>query len=217
MGVLILIFLPTNLQTLPSTSALALEIGPDSVSEKARATYNTLFLLPQDNAMQPLIGMGPGQYSSRASLIASGEYLKGTTIPFPPQLGRATDQYILSLYRASFIESTAAGNSSSRFPFYSWLSLYGEFGVIGFLTFLVIAFRRIVKIGASNSVDFGLMRPVCLILWLYILLMGIQDNYWEWTQAMFVAFLSVKILSTYLSSASSRDVAPRVLTREAHA
>lgn len=195
-GLFAALLLPNNLQLTPYLFRLTFEFGPNSPSEKTRATYNTLFRLPQDAPLQPLIGLGPGQYSSRASLIRSGEYLMGGRLPLPNHVHPLTDRYILSEWR--FFLNTRPNGGSTFFPFYSWLSIYGEFGwfgvaaVVGLIVTALHTFRR------ARSVEFPRLHLAMTILLLYVALLGFQDNYWEIAQAILPAFLILRFGYSYL-------------------
>jgi hypothetical protein len=200
--ILVPTFLPKNLETFPYFLKYNLSIGPNSKSEKARATYNTLFLLPNDYPFQPIIGIGPGQYSSRASLILTGEYLKGTKIPLPTHINPVTERYILSLFR-SFLQTYPNGASSFH-PFYSWLSLYGETGILGTAVVILFAFVAITTLSKLKSDDFPSLNFLTITMILYLLILGVHDNYWEFTQAVFPSVLMIKISHDYLVSYGRR-------------
>lgn len=198
-AVLVPLLLPQNFSTIPVYLERTLDISPLAASEKARATFYTLYVLPEDRPIQPWIGLGPGQYSSRASLMLSGEYLRDNPLRF---LGRhvspETDRYILELWR-QFLAFRPNGGST-YFPFYSWLSVYGELGMIGISLTLsaigtfVLTFRRRV------SAVFPRLPFALTVLILYLALLGLQDNYWEFTQAMLPALILLKLGYDYLNN-----------------
>ncbi|NWF79024.1 MAG: hypothetical protein HXY37_03125 [Chloroflexi bacterium] len=195
-GLFAFALLPNNLQLTPYLLRLTFEFGTDSPSEKTRATYNTLFLLPQEAPLQPLIGLGPGQYSSRASLIRSGQYLSGGRLPLPNHVHPLAERYILSEWYSFLINRPNGG--STFFPFYSWLSTYGEFGwmgVAGVVTLILLALRTFRR---ARSVEFPRLHLAMTILLLYVALLGVQDNYWEIAQAIFPAFLILRVGYSYL-------------------
>ena len=193
---LVAVVLPRNLATLPRYARDTLLISESGVSEKAVATYNTIFRLRQDEPLQPVLGLGPGQYSSRAALIRSGEYLSAN-VPIPFYANRYTKAYILSLWD-SFFERHPQGGST-YFPFYSWLSVYGEMGIVGVLAvfaLLVITAWRILR---HRSPIFRSLSLVMLVLLIYVGILGLHDNYWEWTQAIFPTFLILHLSMQYLA------------------
>lgn len=195
LAILLPILLPKNLATLPNFISYTTDIREDAYSEKARAIFYTIFRLPQDFELQPIIGIGPGQYSSRASLIRTGEYLKGSGIPLPNYTSSATGKYIMPLW-ASFLKRPGGG--STYFPFSSWMSLYGEMGVFGMIAVLYAIFRVSFKLRKWNSKEYPGLNLALLVLLFYIAFLGLQDNYWEFTQAIFPAFLTLTIGYQYL-------------------
>lgn len=211
LAVLLPIFLPNNLETVPRFLSFTFDIQENAYSEKARSTFFALFRLPEEAPLQPLIGLGPGQYSSRASLIMSGQYLQGTSLPLPHYASALTEKYILALWNSV---KQRPGMGSSYFPFYSWLSLYTEMGIIGILAALLILVNLTLNIRRWNSVEFPGLSIAMLTLLFYIAFLGIQDNYWEFTQAIFPAFLSLSIGYNYLRS-EKRIRAQRPLVEDA--
>lgn len=168
--------------------------GPNAVSPKIRATYNTLVNVPQVVPLQPLIGLGPGQYSSRASLIRSGEYLEGR-LPLPPLAHPLAEQYIISEWR--FFKRSLMGGSVF-FPFYSWLSVYGEFGLIGIIAVISFSMVVLLTLLRSSSQKFPYLRTAMIVLLIYIVVLGFQDVYWEMAQAIFPGMLILRLGFDYL-------------------
>ncbi len=192
-GILIGLFQPKNFANIDHYATQTLNISTESDSEKAIATYYSIFNLPNDEALQPFIGLGLGQYSSRAALIRSGKYL-GSSAIFPVYTNKYTDTYIISL----LVRERSYAGGSTYFPFYSWLSLYGEAGWLGVLFVIGLLFVVAKKIIKHESVVFPYMQIGLLILMFYIALLGFQDNYWEWAQAIFPAFLILRLGTQYL-------------------
>jgi hypothetical protein len=193
-GGLTCFFLPANLAMAPRMVRESLDIRPWSPSPKAFATYSTLWELPRREPWQPLVGLGPGQYSSRAALIRSGQYLSVDGI-VPIYTTPYTDQFILPL-AAPFFSGVRSG--STYFPFYSWLSLYGELGVPGVAAGVAALLWFVVKLSGAGDRRFPLLSHSLTALALYVALLGFQDNYWEWTQAVLPAFVLLRAGSQYL-------------------
>jgi hypothetical protein len=168
------------------------------LSGKSLAVYNTIFEVPHYENMQPLIGIGPGQYSSRASLIRSHEYFV-RELPFPRYAGALMETYILSEWRLFFLRH---GSGSTYFPFFSWLSLYGEMGLVGLVFILYIIVKGIRIFQTSNYPDFPNLNLFGVMMIIYLSLVGLQDNYWEWTQAFFPAMLNLSLLFAYVRKTS---------------
>lgn len=200
------IFFPSNIKSIPILLAHSLAFGEDSYSEKVVATFNTIILLPTDYPLQPLIGIGPGQYSSRASMILSGEYLGGTSLPFQSHIGGATKKYIMPMWTRL---RSIVGKSSTFFPFYSWMSLYGEMGLAGLVVAGFWIIRTALRLRKYYSHKFPLMNLAMLVLLFYVAILGFQDNYWEFTQVMTPVFLIFSLCYSYLRSeyTSKREIA----------
>ena len=195
LGISVWILLPRNLSNAPTYLERIVDISESSYSGKSRAAYYTLFTLPIENPLVPFIGLGPGQYASRASLIMSKEYLR-IGIPLNAYISTATEHYILIIYR-----SLPPGIGIMNFPVSNWISIYGEIGFMGLLGvgYLIIkairAFRRL------RSQEYPRMHWAMLSLVVYLFLLGYPDNYWEFTQAVFPALLLLKLCYLYLRKA----------------
>ncbi len=166
---------------------------------RAVLVHRVLNELPDQAPLQPYVGLGPGQFSSRASLIASGLYLGGPDAPkavplFDVQATQLAVDYCFSLYVAFIDAETQMG--STQQPFFSWLSLYTEFGLVGVIAVLAVVFRLLRRVRRRA-------HEVPAVAWqarlfasgvVFLMLLGIQENYWEVPQAIFVGVLLLKIL-----------------------
>ena len=199
------IFIPRNLRTARNYLSFILDIREDAYSEKSRAIYYTLFVLPEEVFLQPIIGIGPGQYSSRAALIRTGQYLQGSSVPLPAYISSST-QVILDYWKRVL---NRPGQGSTYFPFSSWISLYGEFGLIGFFIAGAVVIFAAVRIRKWYSPYFTGLNLMMLILLFYLFFLGFQDNYWEFTQAIFPAFLVLKLGYCHLSLQNKNLSLPR--------
>lgn len=155
--------------------------------------------LPDDAPLQPYLGLGPGQFSSRASLIASGLYLGGPDSPRPvpllsTQATRLASTYCFSLLVA-YKESDLTIGSSEQ-PFFSWLSIYTELGGIGLVAIFGLLYATIRRVQARLSTDPSLYGPgVAFVTGAgFLTLIGLQDNYWESPQALLIGVLLLKVL-----------------------
>lgn len=189
------VVLPRNVASLERFVDITFDYGPKSDSQKTVATYNTLQLLPLDNPLFVIIGVGPGQYSSRASLIRSGEYLQAN-LPISSYVNEYAKKYILDLW-IRLRDQPGYLRSSVLFPYYSWLTLYGELGILGVAGVLLLIFRVYNGLWEGIFPEFPLLGVCMLILLLYIALLGFQDNYWEWTRAIFPGILLLKLAFSY--------------------
>ena len=155
--------------------------------------------LPDDDATQPYIGLGPGQFSSRASLIMSGVYLGGEDDPkplpfFTPHVSRLADDYCIALMMAMRERGLAVG--SSQQPFFSWLDVYTETGLLG----MVVVFGSIARVllrvrgRARSHPEVRYQALLCSAGILLLALLGWQSDYWEVPQAILVGVLALKVM-----------------------
>jgi hypothetical protein len=121
-------------------------------SPKTLIIANTIAFLPQEYPDALVLGLGPGQYTSRASLISSGHYFgefqNPTKLPFLSHslTSNAFNDYVFDIWESYATDTDRFGNSTMSRPFFSILSLISEFGIIFFLAMIIILFRGIVKI-----------------------------------------------------------------------
>ena len=208
--ILVPLILPNNTAKINNALKEAVNLNPDARFLKNRALYSTLYSLPQDALLQPLIGVGPGQYASRAALMASGEYL---TRPIPGLPGH------ISSYAASYIlPNLHRIGSSLHLPSSSWIALYGELGLLGLLAVIFVVVKAILFFRRYRSRQFRMLNLMLLILIYYLVFMGFQNVYWEYTQAIFPAVLSAKLCHDFLQNefGLSRAVHFRVKPKTYH-
>lgn len=145
----------------------------------------------------PYVGIGPGQFTSRAGLIGTGMFFGSPSDPRPlpllhPTVSPAQQKYLIDLWIQT---TTLKYYGSTDHPFFSWLSVYTEFGlpvfaaIVAGLGVLVIRARRAARRVAVNrwlAVSF-----VSGILMLFLL--GFQENYWEVPQAILIGVMTLKV------------------------
>jgi hypothetical protein len=160
--------------------------------------------IPMEYPLLPFVGLGPGQFSSRASLIASGYYLGGLQNPQPPPflqpvLSPALNRYVLDLWFG--LRNWPGSAGSTLRPFSSWLSVYSEFGLIGCIGIVLLFFGILIHVkyqvrnNAEKIIAFSIGSGVGLLF-----LLGIQENYWEVPQAILVGCMTMKVLYAILIS-----------------
>ena len=95
---------------------------------RASVILNLVTLIPRKYPFMPLVGLGPGQFWSRAALLASGLYLgKGNkSLPFiPAQSSQAFREYLAPLVTKA--RKPGFRSSPTVEPFFSCLTVYTEF------------------------------------------------------------------------------------------
>jgi len=135
-------------------------------------------------------GLGNGQYSSRVSLINTGLYTNSTVLTDDPIISPPMQKYFMNTW--NHIRSLPVA-SSNLFPFYSWLSVLTEFGII--LTFIFInwIYRNIKRIKNFNKITME-NQVILISLILFLFFIGFQDNYWETPQIVFLGIYILKYM-----------------------
>lgn len=167
---------------------------------KAIVTENAVINIPQEEPISPIIGIGPGQFSSRASLIGSGLYLGGIENPrsaplLKNKINPIADEYVISLLELEKNLNLPVFGSTQQ-PYYSLLSVYSEMGIIGILALLLFLFKVLKKV-KINSKDNDIKRLFSFIFFagtIFIISLGIQENYYEIPQAILIGVLLLKVI-----------------------
>ncbi|HZV87932.1 MAG TPA: hypothetical protein VFF95_10315 [Candidatus Binatus sp.] len=192
--VLALAALPGNLQTL--RYQVGLFVAGDL--PKAASVYRAVYEMPHDYPEMPVFGLGPGQYSSRAALISTGYYFGGfedpKSLPFlTPQITAPLSDYLWDLWVAASDVETYGGSSSAK-PFFSWISVYTEFGLPAFVLVFIFSFFLVKRINArAKSVEQKWKAVAACSGILFFLLLGFQENYWEVPQAVLVGLMWIQV------------------------
>jgi hypothetical protein len=183
--------LPRNLST---AQAFAFQIIRGEVP-KSVSVIVSFKEMPQDYWYLPLVGLGPGQYASRAGLISTGLYFGGLDnprqIPFlPNKLTESQAKYLLPLW--AWHESVRYFGSTQK-PFFSWLAVYTEWGLIGWLI-VAIVLVRVWKSLQRLTQTYDVEKWVLTTTMFLIFLLGFQENNWEVPQAWFSGLMFLKVL-----------------------
>ncbi|HVE92180.1 MAG TPA: hypothetical protein VNE62_07770 [Actinomycetota bacterium] len=166
---------------------------------RSAVTARALAQMPREYPSMIAWGLGPGQFSSRAALIGTGLYFGGPLNPRPlpfirGDISEPQDRFLMDLWLAA-ARAGDYGYGSSQQPYYSWLSVYTEFGLLAValvVLTLVWALLRLAKQARSPgplawSVGAGAMV-------VFIALLGAQENYWEIPQALLLPVLLLKLM-----------------------
>ena len=182
-------------------------------SYRSIAVKRAVVDMPQDYPLLPLIGLGPGQFSSRAGLIGTGLYFgrpnEPRTLPLlPTGMSKALEENTLDLWLA-FARSDQRGISlgSTHQPFLSWLSVYVEWGILVLLSLFVVVAILLLRV---RSVVHNYPQRVLAASFgtglLFLLFLGVQENYWEVPQAIFVGLLILKVQYAVLMDPETRSM-----------
>ena len=165
---------------------------------KVAVTRIALTELPDGQLTRYCFGVGPGQFVSRAGLIGTGMYL-GTLsnpkkLPFlPTGISQYVKRYLLDLWEISE-EDPGFGGSFLAKPWYSWLAVFTEYGILGVLFLLGMVGWILLEVRRSSHFQKMQWEGGCFAAGVFFfILIGTVENYWEITQAIFCGVLLLKI------------------------
>ncbi len=172
-------------QYLLSTNfGLTHKILADSINGQTARTqvvHRVLIDASQKNPMSVVWGVGPGQFSSRAGLIGTGLYFGGPLhpqhVPFlPTGISEYQSEYLMDLW---YGVASVNYYGSSYAPFFSWLSVYSEFGIAGLLVVAVGFGALLVKCVRTNRSDTQQAWTCVYVLSaaIFLLLLGAQGEF----------------------------------------
>ena len=173
-------------------------------SPKATQTITVVTDIPQEYPTMLFLGFGPGQYSSRASLIATGTYLGGINnnkdyFFLPNSMTKPFEEFMLDDWLESNIDAIYGGSAMSK-PFYSVMSIYTEFGLIVLTTLFLLIGYQIIRLRSSflqaaytdeEKVSKFLSFSLALSM-LFLTFICFIENYLEISQAIFPGLLMIK-------------------------
>jgi len=154
-----------------------------------------------NNNVYPYTGIGPGQFISRASFMSSGEYFggkdaKSMVIPFTaPSI--YFEKYVYKMWKKSLSRNISSSSSTQIQS--SWGAFLTEYGIIlwilliALITNIIINIKKAVKSPNDKIIAFSLSTYI-----FYLFFMGIQQNYWEVSQAIFIGLIISKLFYTRL-------------------
>jgi len=171
------------------------QIFLENTSPKVISLFTSILQLPYEHLNIFIFGLGPGQYTSRASLIASGHFFGSfenpIKLPFTgdAQINPIFSEYIYDLWEKTETNVDFYGGSIMAKPFFSQLSVLVEFGFVGFVFLQYLFFSWVNKIRSLYLKSINSFQKRYLIIILicafYIYFLGFFENYWEVTQAIF--------------------------------
>jgi hypothetical protein len=193
--------LPENVTAISSVTESTLDLDAADIP-RAIMIGRVLGDLADEDPRQPYIGLGPGQFSSRASLIMSGEYLGGDQAKAPPfvtpRATRLANDYCVALMLAwrDAERDTELVVGSTQQPFFSWLSIYTETGLLGMVVVFGSVVRVLLRMRARirTRPELRFQALLCCAGILLLVLLGWQANYWEIPQAILVGVLALKVM-----------------------
>lgn len=180
-------------------------------SLKIIATYEALVEMPNEYPLMHYFGVGPGQFSSKAGLIGTGQYFgefyNPTEIPLLPQkISDPFQKYGYALWEYTNRPDIVKWiNSTMNRTFYSILSLYTELGlfIFGAILFYILKTLFFLKSCYLNNTFSKLQKVVSFctaINIVFICFICFFENYLESSQAIFTGLLLIKLNYGYLKN-----------------
>jgi hypothetical protein len=160
---------------------------------KSVITIKAISQIPKDNPLMIVAGLGPGQFSSRASLILSGVYIGGKDYQQRKQLDNKTNPMMKKYLLPIIVNSKSSLRGSTSKPYYSLLSLFTEMGLLGIVGLVFVVIRVINKIRIKNIFIQNRIKYLFTVQISFLLLLAMQENYLEFTQAIFPGLLLMKL------------------------
>ncbi len=186
------------------TTTMYLGLYQDQKSPKFEAINNVVYRLAEENPVVALVGLGPGQYSSRAGLMSSGEYFGSKTALLPNQTSESFERYFRSSWRVYGAKSDSYGNSTMHRPFFSLLSILAEFGRLGMglyllgSTYLLFRLRRFYTSPGETGTTGRYLSLAVGVTSLFLVFVSFFENYLETTQALLPGLMIAKFAYRYL-------------------
>ncbi len=142
-----------------------------------------------DNPKNLLIGTGLGQYSSRAALIASDEYL---SLRLPQILTGRSDYFKDYIHPSLELFNEIGEGSAMAKPYMSAISLPVELGLVITFVLLTVICRCVfwsARIMLGSDGELGWLGFAMSVGIIFFVLCCFIENYAEFTQAIFVPFI----------------------------
>ncbi len=195
-------FLPRNFATLRAFILHTIQ----AQTPRAQILRDVFTVMPREYPWMPFVGLGWGQFTSRAALIGTGLFFGSPadprSIPFlPTGMSKPFQEYLFDLWLSISLDISNPNFTSSTYkPYFSWLSVYSEGGGFAFLIATAILFSFILRLKRlSRRVAQKRVAVVSLgAMGILLFLLGVQENYWEVPQAIFLGILLIKVLYGYL-------------------
>ena len=157
----------------------------------------------------PIVGVGPGQFTSTGALIATGQYFGG---PLHPQSLPFLRKHLTPIQRKYFYDQWVRQDSnryygSTQAPFFSVLSIFVAFGGVVLLALLGIFVRPVFNAwhGVRQKRLPFMIGFATVGTSLFMIFLGFQVNYWSVPQASFLGFFNLSLLASYSAARRSRS------------
>jgi hypothetical protein len=153
-----------------------------------------------------LLGVGLGQFSSRAAILSSGS---GTSVNMPKILVDTSTYYERFMKLPVFLYQQNGESSAMSMPYFSVLSIITEFGLVFSAMFLLKIVQTVIeniRLGAASQEAWS-VSCYCNFFIGFLFLCSFIQNYLELTQAIMIPAL-LYIVSKARLRALAEDIVP---------
>lgn len=186
-------------------------------SAKTRAAYTAIFEAGAEYPTMHLVGVGPGQYSSRAGIVSTGTYFGlsefFTAIPFLNiNTTKPLEDFVMedwNFITENFLDPEMTFTTSTMHrPFFSVLSVYAEFGGLTLILIVYFILKQVFRLRKKyTSLKSSGVNPhvrqlafSCSATILFLFFIGMYENYYESPQGIFLGILLVLIMRSIVFS-----------------
>lgn len=153
-----------------------------------------------------LMGVGVGQFSSRAAIFTSGF---GTTVKLPSEFIDTSTYYDMYMHHPIEIFNAKGEGSAMAMPYFSALSFTTEFGLIFTIVSVSLLFHAVIiniKLGRIND-EARKLSYYCNFFLGFLLCCCFIQNYLELIQAIAIPIMLYLIAKARLRTLNCRDIA----------
>ncbi len=176
------------------------ELLQKSKSPKARVVQTIATEFPKKNILTPVLGVGPGQFASRASHLSSGYLIGDILDSLGPGSSEFFNQFMVPII--VFVNKNYYHAGSTENPFFSWGMVYSEFGFIGIMLVL-LALKKGLSIRRYYNTSDPMIKScvyVSTTMVIFLFLIGSQDSYWETPQAILLGLMLLHIIRSFITA-----------------
>lgn len=187
-------------------------------SPKNKAVNDAFIDMPQHIHEVWIFGLGPGQFSSRAGLIGTGEYFRAELPFIAQQPTPAYERFGYAHWNDYRKRNAVYGNSTMHRPFFSMLSLFTEIGAFGTLILFTLMMVYLMK--KAGRFHYFLSHKQLLyanlafgngIMILFLFYISFFENYLEASQAIFPGLILLRYSDSLIKAKFKQSKADRPL------
>lgn len=160
-----------------------------------------------------LIGTGLGQYSSRAALMSSNEYLY---VPLPEFMTGKSDYFNDHIGPSLLLFEEVGEGSAIAKPYMTMISVPVEMGLVLSFTLLAVicyAVFRSLRLMTHNVGEVGWIGFAMMIGIIFFVLCCFIENYAEFSQAVFVPFILFVVSGSRAQTVQNAKAVNHLATR----